>query len=103
MRQFLHSEKGWREELAGSELVFVYRLVNHLNIAIKVYTGIKIQTEFSRPVGEDAIRICAVNTATHQGWVKSSKIYRVEGWKKNLKEKILLVIKQAKGRLSHGR
>ena len=84
MRGFLQEEKGWR----------------HPEIEIKVYSGILAGNNQSRGCGKDAIRVCAVHVGKHIGWIKASRVYRVHGWKENLKERVLQVIKQAKGRIN---
>ena len=98
-RSFLQAEKGWREETVGNEVVFCYRLVNYLFIQIRVYSSIRLNELNIRGLGEDAIRISAVNLNTNKGWIKTGRVNRTQGWKNNLKEKILLVIRQSKARL----
>lgn len=100
MRDFLKKEKGWTESQNGQkEAVFCYQLKDNPHILIKVFSGIAVVSGQSRKCGSDAIRVCAVNTNTNAGWVKSNRVHRVEGWKNNLKERVLKVIKMAKGRL----
>lgn len=100
MRDFLKSDKGWREETSGNakEKVFQYPLPKRPNILIKVYSG--ITDAGSRKCGCDAIRVCAVNTATNpvEGWIKSKRVHRVTGWRDNLKSRVCQVIRQAKAR-----
>lgn len=99
MRDFLRVEKGWREVQSNfqniKETVFEYPLRDYPQIVVKVYSGIKIANGQSRGCGKDAIRVCAVNTATNTGWISTSRVYRVEGWKANLKAKICEVINAA--------
>ena len=99
MRDFLKLEKGWKEETQGNELVFSYNLRDFPFIQIKVYSSIRLDTQIGRKVGADAIRVCAVNTKTNAGWIKSSRVYRVLGWKDNLKERVCQVIRDAEKRL----
>jgi hypothetical protein len=98
-REFLRSEKGWREELVGNEVVFCYRLISYQFIQIKVYSSVRLNELNIRGCGQDSIKVAAVNTNTHQGWIKSAHVLRVEGWKNNLRKRIELVIKQSKARL----
>lgn len=98
MRDALKLEKGWAEDSQHNEIVFNYTLKHFPVIQIKVYTGIRKDTGVSRSCGDDAIRVCAVNIQTHQGWIKSARVYRVEGWRKNLEQRVLKVIEQAKAR-----
>jgi hypothetical protein len=99
MRAFLQTGKGWEEEVQGKEIVFKFNLKNHPWIQIKVFSGILAVGGDSRACGKDAIRVCAVNFKTNSGWIKTSRVYRVEGWKNNLKTRVLQVITDAKNRL----
>jgi hypothetical protein len=99
MREFLRSDKGWREEIQSKEVVFTFPLKKYPFIAIKVYSGIACDSQVSRAVGRDAIRVCAVNLNRNIGWIKAARVYRVMGWKNNLKERVLQVIQQSHGRI----
>lgn len=99
MRDFLKIEKGWNESVQGKEVVFSYNLKSFPFIVIKVYSGIKMETGISRGCGQDAIRVCAVNTKTNQGWISTARVYRVEGWMENLHKRVLDCIDAAKIRL----
>lgn len=99
MREFLRPDKGWKETIQGKEIVFYLNLIKYPFIQIKVFTGIKNETGISRECGKDAIRVCSINLITKQGWIKTSRVYRVEGWKNNLKERVIKVIKCSKGRV----
>jgi hypothetical protein len=101
MRGFLKPDKGWKENgQQHKEFVFDYNLAKYPFILIRVYSGI-VQSGESRGCGRDAIRICAVNLKTNRGWIKASRVYRVMGWQKNLKERVLEVIEQAKKRMEN--
>lgn len=99
MRDFLKIEKGWVERVQNQEIVFDRPLNKYPFIVVKVYTGIRKGDGQSRGCGQDAIRVCAVNINTNAGWIKSARVYRVEGWRDNLKERVLEVIQQAKERV----
>ncbi len=102
MREFLRTDKGWREEQSlgrEKEIVFSYPIKANPTIQIKVYSGIKIDSQISRGVGDDAIRVSAVDMLNHRGWIKARRVHRVRGWQKNLKERVLQVIKQSEARL----
>lgn len=99
MRDFLKFEKGWVEEIAGNEKTFTFPLKSYPEIIIKVYSGIRTDTANSRGVGQDAIRVCAVNTRLNCGWIKSERVYRVEGWRNNLQSRVESVIRAAKNRM----
>lgn len=101
MREFLQAEKGWRELIQGREIVFSYNLKSNNNICIKVYSGILANNNQSRGCGQDAIRVCAVNVTTNKGWIKTARVHRVEGWKNNLKNRVLKAIQQSNARLKN--
>lgn len=100
MRDFLKIEKGWIETVQNREIVFDFSLTATPFIVVKVYTGIRQGDGQSRGCGKDAIRVCAVNTNTNAGWIKSARVYRVEGWRENLKERVTQVIADAKKRIA---
>ena len=100
MQEFFDPNKGWSQGTQGKEVVFNYPIKSKPHLLIRIYTGIRIDTEQSRDVGKDAIRVCAVNLATNRGWIKASRVYRVEGWRANLKTRVLQVIDEAKNRLN---
>jgi hypothetical protein len=99
MRDFLKSDKGWKEEIQSKEVVFSFPLKKYPQIVIKVYSGIACDSQLSRAKGADAIRVCSVNIKTHLGFIKAARVYRVVGWRNNLKERVLQVIKQSHGRI----
>ncbi len=102
MRGFLRAEKGWREEQSlgrEKEIVFSYPIKVNPQIQVKVYSGIKIDSGVSRGVGDDAIRVCAVDVKNHRGWIKARRVHRVMGWQHNLRERVIQVIKQSEARL----
>ena len=82
----------------GNEVVLNYQLKNVPNVELKVYTGICPANGQSKKVGADAVRVCAVDTVNHRGWIKARRVHRVEGWRDNLKNRILQVIKQSEAR-----
>jgi len=80
------------------EFVFEYKLPLHPEVVVKVFTSIHQDTSAARKKGADAIRVCAVNTVRNIGWIKSVRVFRVEGWKHNLGRAIHKVIDVANGR-----
>lgn len=100
MRSQLKLEKGWTETVEGREIVFNFKLHATPFILIKVFSGILAGQEQSRNCGKDAIRVAAVNTRTNSGWIKSARVYRVMGWRENLKTRVCQVIADAKARLN---
>lgn len=99
IQSFLRQDKGWKQEIQSREIVFSYPLKKFPQIEIKVYSGIRADSGQSRAAGRDAIRACAVNVKTHTGFIKAKRIHRVLGWKENLQNRVLQVIKQAHGRI----
>lgn len=73
-----------------TELVYGKRVDRDgIQLTLRVYTG--IEAGVSRSVGEDAMR-AAVFLRTADGTVKmaggSKRVHRVEGWKKNLQNRL---------------
>jgi predicted protein tyrosine phosphatase len=100
MRDFLKPDKGWKlNNTQHKEVVFDFNIPSKPFLLVRVYSGIKSDTQISRGCGKDAIRVCAVNLARNKGWIKAKRVHRVEGWKENLKNRVLLVIDEAKKRL----
>lgn len=89
----LKPDKGWVKEVKGKEYVYGYRTEKNPNIVVYVYSTIT-NDGLGRKCGGDAIRICAVNTVTQRGIIKSSRVYRTPGWSDRTKAKVLEVIKQ---------
>ena len=106
IRDLLRPEKGWKEtdknQITNTEIVkekvFQYNLKKYPFILVRVYSGI-VNGE-SRKVGRDAIRVCAINLKTDKGWIKSKRVHRVEGWRDNLKSRIVQVIKDSNQRFA---
>lgn len=80
------------------EYVFEYKLPKS-NVVVKVYSSIHRETGDARRCGGDAIRVCAVDIVKKIGWIKSTRVFRVEGWKKNLGTAINTTIDQSYNRL----
>lgn len=87
----LKSDKGWAKTIIGKEYVYTYKTLKNPNISILVYSTIT-NDGLGRKCGGDAIRICAVNTVTQKGIIKSSRVYRTPGWDGRVKTKVLEVI-----------
>ena len=99
MSELLKEGKGWMKGVqAGSrEVVYTWNLKSVPGVVIRVYSSIT-HSGVSRGKGKDAIRVCAVNTITNRGWIKSTHVKRVEGWRKNLQKRVLSVIDESKAR-----
>jgi len=88
--EVLKAERGWTKEFAYGEYVYSFRLKKNPDVEIKVFSS--ISNGSSKPVGKDAIRICAVNTRTNKGILKAKRINRVPGWDARLKERVIEMI-----------
>lgn len=100
MRGFLKPENNWVETIEGNEIVFCHTLKHYPSIQLKVFSGIKSDNQISRECGKDAIRVCATRNEGIKvfGWIKSNRVYRVQGWQKNLKERVISVINESEKR-----
>ncbi len=83
-------EKNWVKEYSGNaqEVIYTKRLLTKPDILVKVYSSIHKNNGLSRGVGQDAIRICAVNTKTDRGVMKTRRINRVPGWENRVVERV---------------
>jgi len=93
MDALLKHDKGWVKSVKGNEYVYGYKTKKNPNITVYVYSSIS-PNGISRGCGSDAIRVCAVNTVTNKGIIKSKRINRVPGWDVRLQAKVMDVIKQ---------
>jgi hypothetical protein len=82
------------------EYAYDYILSDNPQIVVRVFTSIQKQTDVSRRKGSDAIRICAINITGREGWIKTTKVLRVEGWKRNLIRAINNCTKSARLRMN---
>ena len=102
MTDFLRAEKGWKlNDSQHREVVFDYNIKSKPFLLVRVYSGILRDSRASRGCGQDAIRVCVVNLALDKGWIKASRVYRVQGWQKNLQARIMDVITKAKERIDN--
>lgn len=83
-------DKNWVKDYSGNaeEIVYSKALKTKPDILIKVYSSIQKNSSISRGVGQDAIRVCAINTKTKKGVRKSRRINRVPGWNIRLVERV---------------
>jgi len=93
MDALLKHDKGWIKSIKGNEYVYTYTTTKNPNINVIVYSSIS-PNGLSKKCGSDAVRICAVNTKTNKGIIKSKRVNRVPGWDSRLKDRVLEVIKQ---------
>jgi len=95
----LKAEKGWQKIESTKETIFVFPLSSRPHIIIKVYSSIGMNHKTCREKGADAIRVCAVNTQTNKGWISTRRVFRVEGWRNNLKNAVMDIYTQAQKRI----
>lgn len=103
MKRVLRAEQGWTEITPFAhckEHVFQWALTESPDTLILVYSSIEKATGVSRKVGGDAIRVCAVKKVgeTTKGWIKSTRVHRVDGWAVNLRDRCVEVIHEARAR-----
>jgi hypothetical protein len=82
------------------EYAYDYILSDNPQIVVRVFTSIQKETDVSRRKGSDAIRICAINITGREGWIKTTKVLRVECWRKNLIRAINNCTKNARLRMN---
>ena len=89
-------EKGWKKDVSGMAQEFVYlkTLQTKPWLTIKVYSSIHKDDGISRKCGKDAIRVCAINTMTNRGVIKSRRINRVPKWENRLMERVMEIWNQ---------
>jgi hypothetical protein len=85
------AEKGWTKKIEGGELVYHYTTVKNPDIVVKVFSSIT-PLGVSKKCGSDAIRVCAVNTVTNRGIIKTGRVNRTIGWDVRTKVKVLETI-----------
>lgn len=98
MDNVLQSEKGWTKETSGhaKEIVYVFNLKTRPDFQVRIYSSVHMDSSLSRGVGQDAIRVCAINTRTQKGLAKSTRVNRVPGWETRVKERVIEVINKIK-------
>ena len=100
IREVLTAEKGWNLDMleAGTkEYVFQFPLSSSPHIVIRVCSGITFGGN-SRGCGKDAIRVYALDTRAGRGYIKTSRVYRIGTWKKNLVKAVTNCFQDAKAR-----
>jgi hypothetical protein len=96
MDSIFQSEKNWIKEYTDyhSEIVYTKTLKSKPWIQVKVYSSLRKNNGVSAGVGQDAIRVCAINIKTNKGIIKSRRINRVPNWEQRLKPRVEEVWKQ---------
>ncbi len=84
----LKPDKGWIKTWKGLELVYAYPTIKNPDVSVLVYSTIT-KDSLGRKLGKDSIKVCAVNTVTQKGIIKSSRVYRTPGWDARVRQKVL--------------
>lgn len=87
-------EKGWRKVIKGNEYVYTYTSTKNPKIDVLVYSSLSTDKGTGRKCGGDAIRVCAVNTVSKKGIMKSKRVYRTPGWDERVKERVIETLKK---------
>lgn len=84
------AEKGWMKDYSGNaeEIIYKVRLKKKPHLMIKVYSSVHKNSGLSRAVGQDAIRVCAINTRTDSGVRSSKRVNRVPGWEDRVVKRV---------------
>lgn len=81
MEAVLKADKGWRKEVSGNEIIFVFPLKNGLEI--RVSSSLRNSDNNCRRCGQDAIRVFVPRR------MKSKRVYRTKNWRDNLRERVM--------------
>lgn len=87
------------EDSLTQEHVFEKVVFDNPKIVVRVFSSIHRNTDVGREKGTDAIRVCAVNLTLRKGWISTSRVLRVEGWRTNLLKAISKTTQEALQRL----
>jgi len=98
IQEVLREDKGWKIDSTGNEIVFKFALTTRPYINVVVCSSLRKDNQDCRAVGKDAIRVYAVNVIRNRGWITTHRVYRVEGWRKNLQKTVMEVFTQAQNR-----
>ena len=98
MTDVLKAEKGWKPYNSHKEYVYDWSVPGLDGVVVRVYTSVAKGNGQGRRCGGDAIRVCAVNTKTDRGLVKSRRVHRTQGWRDNLRSRVMDTIKTVKTR-----
>jgi hypothetical protein len=91
MDTLFKATKGWSKHTEGGEYVYTYTTKKNPDIVVKVFSSVT-PSGVSRKVGQDAVRVCAVNTKTNRGIIKTGRVNRTAGWDERTRQKVLDVI-----------
>lgn len=91
MDALFKAEKSWVKSLEGGEYVYSYATKKNPDIVVKVFSSVT-PNGVSRKCGGDAVRVCAVNTVTNRGIIKTGRVNRTAGWDTRVKDKVMETI-----------
>jgi len=91
MDTLFKSEKNWNKVIEGGEYVYTFVPKKNPDTLVKVFSSVT-PNGVSRKCGGDAIRICAINTKTNKGILKTGRVNRTAGWDDRVKNKVLETI-----------
>lgn len=91
MDTLFKSEKNWNKVIEGGEYVYTFVPKKNPDTLVKVFSSVT-PNGVSRKCGGDAIRICAINTKTKKGILKTGRVNRTAGWDDRVKNKVLETI-----------
>ena len=99
-KSVLKAEKGWTtiEEPNTKEHVFEFPLSSRPHIVVRVCSSIRKNDDNCRSKGADAIRVFAINKIQNRGWISTTRVLRVEGWKNNLTNAVTKTFSAAQAR-----
>ena len=98
VQDVLKAAKGWKPYNSHKEYVYDWAVPSLNGVVIRVYTSVSKLNGQGRRCGGDAIRVCAVNTLTNRGLVKSRRVHRTQNWRDNLKSRVFEAIELSKER-----
>ncbi len=100
MRQLLKRDKGWYETKNPTvhEHVFECPVKFWHGAVIKVFTSINRHDGNGRRKGGDAIKVVAVNLHNDRGLHTAVRVLRVKGWRENLRNAVVRVLRDLHGR-----
>lgn len=73
---FLESYGFYKSTGNDREVIYAQSYDSNVNLIVKIYTSVSSGKMAARDLGEDAIRVTAVNAATNKGIYKGARVYR---------------------------
>lgn len=89
VEEVLSAERGWRKSaVKAGEYVYDWPVKRWPGVVIRVYTSVDKETDTSRGVGRDAIRVCVVDIPNSRGVLKARRVHRTLNWRTNLRKRV---------------